>query len=492
MFGGRHRGGGSPYHPQVPTRGRRAPSADPELLRVQDAFFLYTDTPRVRQQVGGLAMVDWAQAPSGGEPVSLSLLRDHIAAQLGHWPRLRQRLAFPRFSLARPVWVEDGSFSVEQHVFAAQLDPPGDRAALERYVASAMNQGFDRARPLWEVHLLNGLDEGRQAVLLKVHHAVADGLGTIHTGASILFDESPDAAPPPPYFPGPARPERGAPPVTGAAFRQQLARTGRTAAAGWQAALGSPGAAWRQSARTARGVWELARAGPAPASALSRPIGTRRRLLLGDLPLAEFRTVRRAHHATANEVILALASAVAAELAPANGDRTGTVRASLPVSTRRRGPLEPGSHTSALMVDIPATPLDPAERLAAVRSAMAPLKASEQPRGSQFVMAAVGSLTPPRLHAAASRWMYRGKWFNLIATNMPGPAHELYLGSAPVPVAYPIVPLAEDVALAVGAMSWADTVAIGVTTDADALPAPPTGVIEAFWRPLVEAAGAGG
>jgi diacylglycerol O-acyltransferase len=479
---------------------RTAPAEGAELLGVQDAFFLHTDTGRVHQQVGGLAIAE----PAPGGAVPLDWLRDHIARQLPGWPRLRKRLAFPRWSLARPVWVDDPGFDLGWHLRQATLDPPGDRAALEDYVAAAMAEPLDWRRPLWEVHLVGGLDGGRQAVLFKVHHAVADGLGTISAGVSILFEPGPPGGDPPgpeaggePPGPGTGAGD-GTPPgaltsapagITGEAVRQQLGATARLVRSGWQAAVQTPGLAWQQASRTARGVWELARAGPAPPSGLNRRLGSRRRLALGEIPLAEFRAVRRGLRATANELVLALASAVAAELGAGAG---GTVRASLPVSTRRRGPVEPGSHTSALMVDLPAGAMPPPDRLAAVRQAMAPLRASAQPRGSQFVMAAAGTATPPRVHAAVSRWMYRGRWFNLIATNIPGPVAAPYFGAAPVNVAYPIVPLAEDVGLAVGAMTWSDTVAIGVTTDADTVGPLPGGAIEAFWRPLAAAAGDAG
>jgi diacylglycerol O-acyltransferase len=527
---------------------RTAPAGGTELLRVQDAFFLHTDTGRVHQQVGGLAIAE----PAPGGAVPLDWLRDHIARELPGWPRLRKRLAFPRWSLARPVWIDDPGFDLGWHLREATLDSPGDRAALEHYVAAAMAEPLDWRRPLWEVHLVGGLDGGRQAVLFKVHHAVADGLGTISAGVSILFEPGPPDGKPGPEAgrepnreagrespgpeagresPGPeagrepnpaaggepAGPEAGREPnreaggepagpaagdgippealtsapagITGEAVRQQLGATARLVRSGWQAAVQTPGLAWQQASRTARGVWELARAGPAPPSGLNRRLGSRRCLALGEIPLAEFRAVRRAFRATANELVLALASAMAAELGVGAGD---TVRASLPVSTRRRGPVEPGSHTSALMVDLPAWAMPPPDRLAAVRQAMVPLRASAQPRGSQFVMAAAGTATPPRVHAAVSRWMYRGRWFNLIATNMPGPGRAPYFGPAPVSVAYPIVPLAEDVGLAVGAMTWADTVAIGVTTDADTVGPLPAGAIEAFWRPLAAAAGDAG
>ncbi|HET6963563.1 MAG TPA: wax ester/triacylglycerol synthase domain-containing protein, partial [Acidimicrobiales bacterium] len=139
-----------------------------EVLRPDDAFFLNAEAPGAPQHVGGVAIVD-PSAGSGG-PVTRADLVDRMRAVVdaGAAPRLRQRVARPWGSLARPAWVDASGFTLDDHVLEHTAAQPGGRRQLEDALEAILSEPLDRARPLWQLWLLNGLAEGRQAGVVKV------------------------------------------------------------------------------------------------------------------------------------------------------------------------------------------------------------------------------------------------------------------------------------------------------------------------------------
>jgi diacylglycerol O-acyltransferase / wax synthase len=457
-----------------PAGGTGAAPPTAELLRPQDAFFLATETPGVQQHVAGLAILDPSERPGG--PLTPEELAARLAARLEEMPRLRQKLVRPALGLTRSAWVDDPDFDLARHVRGVSVPAPGGPAQLEELVAAVISRHLDRSRPLWQILLLDGLADGRQAMLLHLHHAVADGRGTLEVAAR-LFDTAPDVAwpAPPPWRPRPA-PARG--PLLATALRQQA----RAAWDPWAAALRDgvrrPGPTWRRGLRTGRGVWELARAGTAPPSPFNQTVTAERRISLADIPVSTFDAIRRAFGGTANDLVLtAVAHAVQAQAfhPPARpgrerrrhrraAARPPELRVMIPVAVRpghARG--APGSWTSTLSIDVPAGPMSPVERLAEVRSRTAKLKRSNQHVGAAFVMSFVGRWAPTPLHTAFARWAYRGHWFNLIVSVLRGTTTPRYLAGTRVVTAFPIVPLAEDVGLTVAALSWGDHLSLSLT-----------------------------
>jgi WS/DGAT/MGAT family acyltransferase len=442
-----------------PESGRRV-----EPLRPDDAFFLHAETPGVQQQVGGLALLDTSGRGAG--PVRLEEIGERFAALLALAPRLRQRLAIPAGALARPAWVEDGAFRLDHHLRRVIVAAPGGRRQLETAVEEVMSRPLNRSRPLWEAYLLDGLADGQQAFLLKLHHAIADGIGALAI-AERLFDAGPGGGPKPgPRWEPAAGREPNSAEVLTTTLRHQLV-------APWQELLGASRraaanrqGAWRQVRRTVAGIWQLAEGGPAPGTPLNGPVQPGRRIVLTEVPRAEIDAARRHHGGTANDVLLA---AVATALhdwfaSSGRGEVPESVRTMVPVSTRRERDA-PGTWTATLDIDLPIGDMTPEARLRAVTAATRRAKRSSQSTGSRFVMSAVGTWAPPFLHARFARFAYRGRWFNLIVSNVPGPRRGLYLSGARVVTAYPIIPLAEDVGLTIAAITWSEQMTIGVTAD---------------------------
>jgi diacylglycerol O-acyltransferase / wax synthase len=460
-----------------------------ELLRPQDAFFVYTETPRIQQHVGGLAVLDSSGRPQG--PVRLHELVELVGGGLAGCPRLRQRLAVAPLGLARAAWVDDDRFDLAWHVRRQVLPEPGGWEQLSQAVEALMAEQLDRSRPLWELHLIDGLDGGSQAVVLKLHHAIADGLGALNVahhlfglsegaGYGVLrrlrLATAADRPAVPPDSPAGWTPLP--PPSNGRLFWVTL---WEHSLAPWRA-LGRallrtarhPARSFRRAGEIVIGIWQLARAGTAPKSPLNRTTGTQRRIVLTEVPLDQVKRIRGKLGGTINDIVLTLvAEGVHGLLAchaatPAAGD---TLRVMVPVAVRPPGQAAaPGTWTSALSVDVPVGPMRASDRLAAVRARTKRAKRSHQPLGATFLMQVVGSWAPAPLHARAARFAYRGRWFNLIITTLGGIAPPVHIAGARVELAYPLMPLASDIGITAAAMTWGDRLTIGLTADAGTVP----------------------
>ncbi len=458
-----------------------------ELLRPQDAFFLYTETPYVQQHVGGLAILDSSRRPGG--PLRPDDLAGLLAGRLHRLPRLRQRLAVPRLGLSRAAWVDDDAFDLGWHVRRLALPAPGGWRELRALVEAVMAEPLDRSRPLWELYLVDGLEDGSQAVVLKLHHAIADGLGALNIaqhlfglssgrggGVLRLLRASCGASDAGPSDPGESPAWQPAPPPSGARlFWRTLPMH---VAAPWRAFGGALVRTFRHPARSFRrageiliGIWQLARSGPAPRCVLNRPVGERRRIVLTEVPLGQVKKIRGKLGGTINDIVLTLIAEGLHGLLDLRGERASTLRVMVPVAVRPPGEAAaPGTWTSALSLDLPVGAMPPVERLAAVRALTKQAKRSHQALGATFLMQVVGAWAPASLHARAARFAYRGSWFNLIVTTLRGMATDVDLAGARVVVAYPLMPLAEDVGVTVAALTWGDRLTLGLTADAASVP----------------------
>ncbi len=447
-----------------------------EPLRPDDAFFLHAESPGVQQHVGGLAVLDPSTRPDG--PIRLEELEALLSGVVAVAPRLRQRLVVPARGLTRPAFVEDSSFDVDRHLRRLDVAAPGGRRQLEAAVEAVMAKPIDRSRPLWEAYLIDGLADGKQALLLKLHHAIADGIGALAIAERLFDQPGPGAGAGAGSGSGSAAGPAAVPGSGSAAGEpwggEVLARSlGHQLITPWQELLGAGLRAaanrrgvWRQARRTVAGVWQLAQGGPAPQTALNGPVRPGRRIVLTEVARADLDAARRHHGGTGNDVLLAAVASALHDWFASTGEGPApqVVRTMVPVSTRRDRDA-PGTWTATLDIDLPVGDMTPGARLKAVTVATRKAKRSNQSTGSRFVMSAVGTWAPPFVHARFARFAYRGRWFNLIVSNVPGPRRPLGLAGARVVTAYPIIPLAEDVGLTIAAITWPDQMTIGVTAD---------------------------
>jgi len=436
-----------------------------DRLSAVDASFLVQEKQSSHMHVGALVIFD-------GPPPGRDEFIAHLGARLQRVPRYRQRLAFPPLEAGRPFWVDDPSFNLDYHVRHTALPKPGSEEQLRELAGRIFSQRLDRSKPLWEVWIVHGLEDGRFALISKTHHALVDGVSGVDI-ATVLFDLSlvPDEVEPDDGWtpaPVPSDVELVAEGVVG------LAKTPFSLAGRALGALQRPGETIARVREAAEGLGEVVWAGmnPAPDVPLNVEIGSHRRVRWAQSRLADFKEIKNTLGGTVNDAVLTVVAGALRRWLHDRGVRTEGVelRALVPVSIRsedERGSL--GNRIAAMRGPLPVYVDDPVERLQIVRGSMGELKESKQALGAE-VIAALNDFAPPTLLAQASRLNFSTRLFNLIVTNVPGPQFPLYLLGREMQEIVPIAFLPEHHALAVAIISYNGKVDFGLLADYDAMP----------------------
>jgi diacylglycerol O-acyltransferase len=431
-----------------------------------DASFLAQEGAASHMHIGGLLLFE-------GPPPAFEDYLDHVRGRLHLVPRYRQKLATPPLETGRPLWVDDPSFNLEYHIRHAALPAPGTEEQLFRLAARIASQQLDRAKPLWESWLVEGLEGDRFALIFKTHHSLVDGVSGVDL-ATVLFDLSLNPAPAPTDLePWQPYPEPSAAELALAGVRGAV-RTTADLMTRALTALTHPGSSLGFARDAAEGLGEIVWAGlnPAPETPLNVEIGPHRRFAVVRQQLADYKEVKDALGGTVNDVVLAVVSGALAGWLRSRGVRTEglEMRALVPVSVRAKD--EHGSLGNKLTVmrgPLPVYIRDPVARLRFVRQAMDGLKESKQAVGAA-TLAQVNNLAPPTILAQASRLNFSTRLFNLIVTNIPGPQLPLYVLGRRLEDLFPIAFLPEHHALAVAIMSYDGGIDYGLLGDFDALP----------------------
>ncbi len=440
----------------------------PDRLSALDMSFLYLEEPTTPMHVGSVGLFAMPADGFGFDDL-LGVVRERLA----YVPRYRQRLRWVPGGFANPVWVDDEDFDLGYHIRRSAVPRPGTPEQLRELVARIMSRPLDRSRPLWEMYLVEGLEDGRFALLSKTHQAVIDGVAAVDIG-QVVLDASPEApdAPSESWLPAlePSSLELFAGAVVDVVRRPgDLVESARRAVAelplagGWAVralggAAGSVAAAMRTAAR------------PAPGSPLNVPIGAQRRFATVDTRLDDYREVRARHGGDVNDVVLATITGALRTWLFTRGVRvssTTSVRALVPVSVLTG---EGSNRVAEYVVDLPVGEGNPVMRLHQVAYAM---KAHHDTGRTVRARALAGmaGFAPPTLHALGARVAssLSRRIFNLVVTNVPGPQTPLYVGGAPMLTTYPVVPLAKGQALAIGLTSYNGAVCFGLNADRDAM-----------------------
>jgi WS/DGAT/MGAT family acyltransferase len=431
-----------------------------------DAAFLHQEGAHSHMHIGGLTIIE-------GPPPATSELLEQIRLRLHLVPRYRHKLANTALDSGRPVWVDDPTFNLEYHIRHTALPTPGQWEQLCSLTARIFSQQLDRSKPLWEMWLIEGLEDDRFALITKTHHSLIDGIAGVDL-ATVLFDLSPE---PPPIRhsgrPWQPHPEPGATELIAAGMKGAV-RAGLALAEGAVDALAHPEHALARAREAAEGVGEVlwATLNPAPETPLNVPIGPHRRFFGIACQLEDFKTVKNAFGGTVNDVVLAVVTGALRTFLISRGRRTEGVelRALVPVSVRvedEKG--EGGNRLVAMRGPLPVYIADPVQRLRFVSQAMDGLKESKQALGAE-VIAGVQNFAPPTLLAQASRLNFSTRLFNLIVTNIPGPQFPLYVLGREMLEAYPVAFLPENHALDIAIMSYNGQMNFGLLGDFDALP----------------------
>jgi WS/DGAT/MGAT family acyltransferase len=442
-----------------------APQGHRDRLSAVDASFLAQEKQSSHMHVGALVIFD-------GPPPSREEFHRHMESRLGRVPRYRQKLAFPPLEAGRPFWVDDPTFNLDYHVRHTALPKPGSIDQLRELAGRIFSQRLDRSKPLWEVWIVHGLEDGHFALISKTHHALVDGVAGVDI-ATVLFDQSPVPAEPEADAAWAPSPEPSDVALVAEGVKG-LVRTPFSLAGRAVGALQHPGETIDQLREAAEGIGEVVWAGmnPAPDVPLNVEIGPHRRVRWVRSRLADFKEIKNALGGTVNDAVLAVVAGALRRWLHDRGVRTEGVelRALVPVSIRGeddRGSL--GNKIAAMRGPLPVYVDDPVERLSVVRQSMGELKESKQALGAE-VIAGLQDFAPPTLLAQASRLNFSTRLFNLIVTNVPGPQFPLYLLGREMEEIVPIAFLPEHHALAVAIMSYNGKVDFGLLADYDAMP----------------------
>ena len=434
-----------------------------ERLSMLDALFLDLENRTSHMHVGAVAVFE------GPKPPYRDLLA-LIAARLESVPRYRQRVQFVPFRQGRPVWVDESQFDLEYHVRHTALPAPGGDAELRKLASRLLSQRLDRDKPLWELWLVEGVGEGKFAVVSKTHHCMLDGVSGVDL-ATVLMDTEPSSTPPVPGAAWTPRPPPSTAQLLMDGVKDQLSHPLRFAREVLEGGTTSKDARkfLSEIAAGVKPLLGLASMGMAPPSPLNVPIGPHRRFEMLDIELPQIKQVRAGLGGTINDVILAMVAGGLRKWLLGRGEALDKdLRVLVPVSVRTpeaRGTY--GNRVSAVFCPLPVSEASPVERLRKVREAMRAVKESGQAVGAQ-ALTRLGDFAPPTLMAQAARLQSVTRMFNLVVTNVPGPQFPLFLLGKKLLHIYPQVPLAAQQAVGIALLSYDGKIGVGLLGDADA------------------------
>jgi len=430
-----------------------------------DATFLHVEDEHSHMHIGSVAIFD------GPPPHHEEALR-WIGGKLPLVPRYRQKVRFVPLDLGRPVWVDDPHFHIEYHVRQTALPRPGGPEQLRNLVGRIMSQRLDRDRPLWQVWIVEGLEDDRWALVSQVHHCMVDGVSGTDLLAVILDREPAPSEPMPDHWK--PQPEPTGMRLLGDAAVDYLV-TPFEQFRGLRTVVRAPRENFERLGdviRGARSWWGITNT--SGLASLNGPIGPHRRYDWARGSLADVKAIRAALGGTVNDVVLtAITRGFRDLLISRGGEVEGcTVRTMVPVSVRSAG--ERGTYNnrvSAMFAELPVGVEDPVERLGLIRAQMEGLKESKQAVAGE-VLTSLSGFAPPLLLALGMRAAVRFPQSNLhtVTTNVPGPQFPLYALGRRMVEAYPYVPIANRVRIGVAIFSYLGTLNFGVTGDYDTAP----------------------
>jgi len=466
-----------------------------ERLSALDRFFLDVEGYSTHMHVAATAIFEMGPLRSEDGGIAMDRIRKYVESRLYLMPRYRQRLAYIPIE-NHPVWVDDDRFTIRYHVRHTALPKPGSERQLKRLSARIMSQKLDRSRPLWELWVVEGLENDRFALISKTHHCMIDGVSGVDL-MTVLLDVLPETsvAEPVPWNPEPAPTSFEL--LRDDIFRRVTSPLGAVALA--RKVVSDPRAACESVSEAAGALAQTGGMGFQSASdtPFNRRIGAYRRFDWLTLNLDDVKHVKNRLGGTVNDVVLATVAGAVGRFferrgIPYRDQEQMEFRAFCPVSVRdpsQRGKL--GNRVSGMLVRLPIAERDPRRRMKAISEETRHVKESKQALGAE-VLAAVSEWTVPTLLTMGARLATRARAYNMIVTNVPGPQVPLYLLGAKLLEPFPLVPLFGNQAIGIALFSYAGKLCWGFNAAWDIIPDLHDFVrdLESSFAELVRAAGA--
>jgi WS/DGAT/MGAT family acyltransferase len=437
-----------------------------DRLSALDTEFLTLEDGVTRLHIAGICTF-------ADPPPKIDELTELISSKLHLVPRYRQRVRTVPFDLGRPVWSDDPHFNLAYHVRHTALPAPGGDEDLCNLMGRLMSQPLDRDRPLWETWLVEGLDDDRWALILKVHHSMVDGIAGVGL-LTVLLDLEADAALPEPE-PWEPEPEPSSVKLLADSWGDSVLQVGGL--------LGQAPSVLHDPLGAARGMGRLG-GGLAtwvghlvftPHSSIEGGIGPHRVWCHAEASLDTVKHIGHSLGGTVNDVVLAAVTGGYRALLEERGDDPArcVVRSLVPVSVRGAdGGDALANKVSGMLLELPVDIGDPRERLESIRGSMQRLKGSHMAEAGE-VVAEIGNLAPPSLVASISRLglasprVVLQRSVTTVTTNVPGPQFPLYCLGHEMLQYLPYVPIIHGVRIGTAILSYNGHLAFGITGDFD-------------------------
>ncbi len=438
-----------------------------------DSLFLHLETPETPMHVASLHVCD---LPDGYDGDFCADVKRQIAQRMHLAPLFRRRLETLPLAIANPVWVEDGPVDLDHHVRRERLPRPGTRAQLEACVGRLHARPLDRSRPLWALHVVEGLATGQVGLYVKVHHAVLDGVAGIAL-ADVLLDRTPvpRAVPRPPRgrrAPGEAP---GLVALAGAALRHDVAQYAKLVR--HLPDLIKAAAGFVQGPRTADPRATRRRPVFGPRTPLNVSITAERTFAAASIALDEAKAVARAFDAKLNDVVLAICSgALRSYLSEHGGVPDESLVAGMPFSLRQAGDTTTSTQATMTLVGLATDIADPALRLLAIRDGAGAVKVAAR-RLKSVIPTDTPSLGAPWLIGGLAALYGRSKAadtlppvMNVVISNVPGPDVPLYAAGARIRTYWPLSIVEHGIGLNITVVSYCGALDFGLVAARSAVP----------------------
>lgn len=437
-------------------------------LTALEASFLYMESPTTPMHVGSVAVYDGRPWRDKSGDLDLARLRRYVRQRLAGIPQLRQHPVWPAGPAGRPCWVDDTDFHISRHVRSAHLEPPGTEHQMLSVADDLLMPPLDRDHPLWELWFVDGMQDGRVAVVEKIHHALVDGIGGVDLAVMLLDPEpSPERSDTGDGWGPPSVPSRmglfSAAAVDALREPQMMARQVFGTMTHPRRTL----SAARSMASALGAMAHPAGGGDirAPHTFINEPLGAKRSFDVVRRSLGDTRELGHALGGTVNDVVLtAVASGIGALLG-ARGEQVERIRVLVPISLRAEDEHHVlGNRVTGMVVPLTVEPMEPLERFRATHDAVRWARNAGEGELTSTFLGFTEHLPEPVI-AGVSRLVHHQPLINLVVTNVPGPSSPLFLMGSQMLEAFPVVPLAGNLALSVGILSYLDQLTIGLWAD---------------------------
>ena len=442
-----------------------------ERLSGLDASFLYLETATMQMQVAFVTICDTRNTPGG---YSFPKLVERIESRVNREPAFRRRLVEVPFNLHHPLWVEDPDFNIINHIRQFTLPAPGNDRELGRLIGQVMTKPLDRRYPLWEAWVVEGLEDDRIALVIKVHHAAVDGV----SGTALirhLFDEDADIHELKTPRPNVAETVPSDSQLIYHALRSRVKTSQRIFNLLSETFTGVRSIVKRHS-----GVHEVTASLPltAPKTHFNRRIGMHRDVAFAHLSLQDIKAVKRMTGATVNDVVLCICGGVLRRYLQQHNDLPEkSLITMVPISVRSSDQMgDVNNQVSGMWATLATHVEDPLERLRLISQDTACAKEDIDAIGATTLRDWAEFNSPGAFNLAVRLYTSLGlvermsPVHNTIISNVPGPSHALYLAGNKIESMYPLGPVMEGVGLNISLASYEDCVGFAIHVDRDLIP----------------------